>query len=658
MFPSASVVGAEGRGYSNVVLWAVFAGVSVLVGGWFIHGVHRVLTWDALLAGIALAVRTAGYVALGLLVEALLLHPWSGRPWAKRCRRIALHGFWIVMMAVTVALAMDVFVFAFAGYHLTTGIRILFADGLDGVGSVVGASGLPPGWVVGGVVTLAAGLALAVVLSRYSERWSGAWRWSITWWDACKAALLATGLLAVVDTAGYRFRDPFLWELENRRVPLAFSIVRSEAALASFRVALNPPAPVPAAPPVTTSPPSELPDIYLIIIESLRRDLLDAAVMPNFARFAAESWTFDHPVTTGNVTHYSWYGLLCAKYPIYYDVAKEDPTQQGSVPLAMLRSLGYQTHLLATPDTAYQQLGTVIFGPGDRLLTSQYKPSAKLPPDRDRMVVDRLIQRFGTTPPGGHFHLVALDSTHFEYGWGEGFQPPFTPYAASTSVIKNYQKDRHARAAVFNRYKNSAAWVDFQLGRFLDALRADGRLERSIVIITGDHGESFWESREGTNGSGVGTHGSELCPEQLEVAFAMRFPNQAPARFPGVFSLLDVMPTVLAQLGAAPGPEAGLAGRPYQTRIANPATPDPGFALTFQGWNERAFRFALTDGTKRVILELDRSDPLDCRRLAVKDVALGQGAATLAEQGDAAAYRALLADLPRLIDRLPFLRFD
>jgi arylsulfatase A-like enzyme len=191
--------------------------------------------------------------------------------------------------------------------------------------------------------------------------------------------------------------------------------------------------------------------------------------------------------------------------------------------------------------------------------------------------------------------------------------------------------------------------MDTLLGEFLDALRAAGRLDRSIVIITGDHGESFWER-------GVGTHGSDLGPEQLEVAFAMHLPGAKPERFATVFSLLDVMPTVLARLGATPDPAAGLAGRPVQDRLADPSA--PGYALTFQGWNTRAFAFAITDGARSVLLELDDCDPTLCRRLAVKDVTLAPGAPTLSEKGDAAAYRSLLGEVPRLVDRLPFLRFE
>jgi len=637
--------------HANVILWAAFTTVSILVGVWFITGVHRLLSVDALLACAALAVRTAFYVALGLFCEALLLRPGGNSVLTDRRRRIALHGFWVGVMILTLGIAVDLFVFAFAGYHLTTAIRILFADGMGGFSAAVEATGLSLGKVLTGVAALSFGLGLAIALSRKTERLSRPWQCGVSRRGAFQAALLTMGLLATLDLAGYHLRNPYLWELENRRVPLAFSIGRPDATLASFRVTLRPPAPLPANPlPLPPPTGAERPDIFVVVIESLRKEMLDPAIMPNFARFAEQAWTFDHAITTGNVTHYSWYGLLCAKYPIYFDVAKQDPKLHGSVPLSMLRRRGYRLHLLATPDTAYQQLESIVFGANGGLLENKFHPTAHTASEQDRMVMNELVKRVQAETTGGNFYLVALDSSHFEYGWGSSFTPPFTPYATRTSVITNYQKDITARHLVENRYKNSVAWADSLLGNFLDALHASGRFDRSIVVVTGDHGEAFWEH-------GMGTHGSDLSSEQLEVAFAMRFPGEKPTRFQTVFSLLDVMPTVLASIGCAAEPAAGLDGLAFQGRAANANSPDQGYAITFQGWNERAFRFALTDGTKRVLLELDSRNPLDCRRLAVKDVTLGQTRETLTEQGDSAAYHALLADLPRIIQRIPFLQF-
>ena len=149
----------------------------------------------------------------------------------------------------------------------------------------------------------------------------------------------------------------------------------------------------------------------------------------------------------------------------------------------------------------------------------------------------------------------------------------------------------------------------------LNAIEASGRMAGAYVVVTGDHGEAFWEH-------GSGTHGTDLSREQLEVGFAMRVPGMPPRRFDGVFSLLDVMPTVLHGLGQ--GHLDLFEGVPVQTRLpaGQEATAPlaPRAALTFQGWNERAYRFALTSADERMLFELDHRDPLRAKRLSVKGV--------------------------------------
>ena len=143
------------------------------------------------------------------------------------------------------------------------------------------------------------------------------------------------------------------------------------------------------------------------------------------------------------------------------------------------------------------------------MLDRKFHPPGKQVPARDRQVIDELVRRINQEPAGGRLFLVSLDSTHFEYDWGKDFNPPFQPYARGTSVTRDYKEDANARELLENRYKNAAAWVDSLLGKFLSTLTTAGRMDNSI-IITGDHGEAFWEH-------GVGSHGSQLDGEQLEV---------------------------------------------------------------------------------------------------------------------------------------------
>lgn len=92
-------------------------------------------------------------------------------------------------------------------------------------------------------------------------------------------------------------------------------------------------------------------------------------------------------------------------------------------------------------------------------------------------------------------------------------------------------------------YDRKIEAADRRVGRFLDALRELGLLDRTLVVLLSDHGEEFLEH-------GALDHGHTLHEEQLHVPLLMRFPRaagrrdvQAPVR------TIDVFPTVFDALG-------------------------------------------------------------------------------------------------------------
>ncbi len=94
-----------------------------------------------------------------------------------------------------------------------------------------------------------------------------------------------------------------------------------------------------------------------------------------------------------------------------------------------------------------------------------------------------------------------------------------------------------------NAYDGAIRYVDDQLARLLNAVRERGLLDRTVVVVTADHGE-------GLNQHDWPAHGRNW-EEQLRVPLLIRFPGgrgDLPERFEPVVSLIDVLPTVLARL--------------------------------------------------------------------------------------------------------------
>jgi arylsulfatase A-like enzyme len=104
---------------------------------------------------------------------------------------------------------------------------------------------------------------------------------------------------------------------------------------------------------------------------------------------------------------------------------------------------------------------------------------------------------------------------------------------------------RFVRAA----YDEELAGVDAQLGILLDALEKQGFLEHSLVVLTADHGEEFFEH------AGF-EHGHALWQELLHVPLAFWGVGVVPGREPAPVSLVDLAPTLLDATGLEPLPEA------------------------------------------------------------------------------------------------------
>lgn len=98
-------------------------------------------------------------------------------------------------------------------------------------------------------------------------------------------------------------------------------------------------------------------------------------------------------------------------------------------------------------------------------------------------------------------------------------------------------------------YDGEIAAVDAQIGRLLDALAARDLAENTIVVITSDHGEEFFEH-------GAKLHANALYRESAHVPMILRFPRRwsANRRVTGAASLIDLVPTLRAACGLEADP--------------------------------------------------------------------------------------------------------
>jgi arylsulfatase A-like enzyme len=122
---------------------------------------------------------------------------------------------------------------------------------------------------------------------------------------------------------------------------------------------------------------------------------------------------------------------------------------------------------------------------------------------------------------------------------------------------------RNYRAHKLALYDGALCYVDSEIGRLLTALRELRVDAETLVVITSDHGEEFWDHAEierALGGDprglwGIG-HGHSMFEELLHVPLILRIPDaEGPMRIPCAVRHIDVVPTVLDLLGqrALPG---------------------------------------------------------------------------------------------------------
>jgi arylsulfatase A-like enzyme len=100
------------------------------------------------------------------------------------------------------------------------------------------------------------------------------------------------------------------------------------------------------------------------------------------------------------------------------------------------------------------------------------------------------------------------------------------------------------------RYEQEVRYADDQIRAFLEGLDALGLAERTLLVVTADHGEAFGEH-------GLFEHTRDVHAEMTQVPLVMRLPGvvRAGRRIVEPASLADILPTALDVAGLPPLPD-------------------------------------------------------------------------------------------------------
>jgi arylsulfatase A-like enzyme len=365
-------------------------------------------------------------------------------------------------------------------------------------------------------------------------------------------------------------------------------------------------------------PPGDPPNVLLIVLDTVRADHLSLygyrrPTSPALQRLAERAIRFDEARATAPWTLPSHASLFTGRWPHEMDLdwqtpmGAEFPTlaeylgSRGFATAGFVANVHYCSHEFGLDRgfTHYEDyvlgtlgpLRTCLMGdlslkavayvgrmlsaalPGSRLLPGRHstfwrdlavEPPKRYAPSINRAFLDWLSRRNEPARPffaflnyfDAHTHYLLPEGTPYRFG-----QPPRTEAdvqaLADWATLDKLHLPRYYKTLAEDCYDSCLAYLDEQLGELFGELKRRRVLDRTVVIVTADHGEGLGEHD-------LFFHGESLYRTEIHVPLLIAPPGQVRPAVVGETASLRDLPATIADLTGqatgAPFPGRSLAG--------------------------------------------------------------------------------------------------
>jgi len=269
-------------------------------------------------------------------------------------------------------------------------------------------------------------------------------------------------------------------------------------------------------------------NVLIVTLDTTRADVLPAyggtnVETPALDRLAREGVVFEQAMSSAPLTLPAHCSLLTGLFPPHHGVRDNVDAPLGDANL----TLAEVAHANGLRSAAF--VGSAVLGARRGLAQGfdTYSDVQRAPLNarlrrRGNVVVDEAIGWMTQRSDVPFLTWVHLYDAHAPYLLPE-------PYRTMYEDVP---------------YLGAIAFMDAQIARLVNALEAAHLLDRTMIVVAADHGESLGD--HGEDG-----HGILLYQSTLRVPLIVRLPGVAARRISDPVRLVDVMPTVLEALGDA-----------------------------------------------------------------------------------------------------------
>jgi len=265
--------------------------------------------------------------------------------------------------------------------------------------------------------------------------------------------------------------------------------------------------------------------VVLITIDTIRADhvgvygsSLHATL--NLDAVAQSGVVFRNTFTPVPITLPSHVSILTGLYPTRHGVHTNGVYKLNpriTTIAEQFRKQGYLTGAVVASYTLNSRFGVQE---GFDIFVDQMSVASKMPSETAQIIAEEVTKRSLKVLEGFGEKKYFLWIHYFD---------PHSPYTPPMKYLQKFS----------DPYTGEIAYTDEQIQVFLDALSSTSSGKNALVVIIGDHGESFGEHEE--NG-----HGYFLYNTTLKIPFIMQFPGKkyAGLSFNQEVLTLDIFPTL------------------------------------------------------------------------------------------------------------------
>jgi len=313
------------------------------------------------------------------------------------------------------------------------------------------------------------------------------------------------------------------------------------------------------------------PNIVLISIDSLRADHLGCygyskTTSPNIDTLANEGIVFTNAISTTTWTLPSHISMLTSLYPEVHQVIHDGKKLSDTAVVCseIMKEAGYLTAgFVSGPylssEFGYNQ-GFDLYDDYTINYSSNEESHKGITSTKIHQQVTKWLEKNYRNP---FFLFIHYWDVHYDYAPPPPFDTMFDPNYKGTITGKDFARNERINPEMPKRdlehiisvYDGEIAFTDSYIGKLMQYLKHLGIYENTMVILTSDHGDEFFE--HGSKG-----HRRNLFDETLKVPLIIKFPSansisdlfrHLRKRINQQVSIVDIVPTFLDYLGITPG---------------------------------------------------------------------------------------------------------